>query len=418
MADQDDIGSGGDAPDPGPTPDETVTADDLEDIFGGGGDPDDEEDDEDDPDSDDDPDDEDPEEDEEEEDEEKKSKGKRGARGSSGRSQDFQDLVARYGGDPDRMARSVLDNMNEKADNAKETKALRRLVEDLTDTVKELKAGAKSSGDALPPEVAEVDAEIKGLREELQDHIKDQKEALAAIQTAKDGITELNGQIKATPAEKRGKLSTELRDAVREYNQLVRDYRKDKKDGVRIQRELARKETQLGKVQEQIEERKREAKQREKDAARGQEAEGQQFTALVLENARALGIPKDRTQGFFAAVAESVENFLRRSIAAGETEPADLAELVAERAMRQARLMGVTPPRKQTVGERKMESLRRLGRDRAAQQGRAPGRPDRESRSERPRKRGGDALSKLSPGEQAAYFKKRARQRVEAGERG
>ncbi len=407
-------------PDPAGPDDETISPDEIEALLGGASDADDEDPDDDseeeaDPDDDEgdaddseddaDPDDDSDEDSEEDEEDEKQAKGKKSSAKKPGK--DYQDLLAKYGNDPDAMARAVWDNNRERSEAAKETKELKRTVEDLRDAIKDLQQG-KTPGEKLPPELAEIASDVKELQEELKEHQTEQREALSDITAQADAIKELNGQIKATPAEKRGPLIARLERLTDQYNQAVRDFQKDKKEGKRILKDLEKKQKQVSAVQESIEQKKQEAA-REQDAAKEAQArEGKLFTELVNENFLALDIPKDRQKAvygdFYDQVSDAVQSELRRGIARGEDKPMDLAALVAEKAMRQARLMGISPKKRQTVGERKIESLKRLGRAGAAQHRAAAPEGDR-----RPAKKKGDALSKLSVHAQAAFFKKRAR---------
>lgn len=397
----------GGAIDSGPTPDDVIDPDDL-----GGfefdsdedeADDEDDSDDSDDPEGEDDSDDSDDSEEEEDEDpeEDQTKEGK-----------DYRELLAKYGGDKNAMARAAWDGARAASQLSKDNKDLKRGLEDLRDEIKDLKESQKAGGEKPPAELAEVAQDAKDLQDELQEHIKDQKDLLAEINEAQGELRELNGEIKATPLDKRAALVNRLKNDTEAYNRKVREYKAGVKAGLKIQRSLEKAQKRMEAVKETVEARKQDEKKQRAATKDAIEQEGKLFTALVNENFLTLQIPRQHYGDFYDTISAKVTARLRAAVSRGETDPMDLPALVADAALAEARKMGVKIPRGQTAAERKMESMKKLGRAGAIQ--RRPAAPtDRSDRSARRK----DKLSKLNVHEQADYWKRRARGVVQNGPR-
>lgn len=277
---------------------------------------------------------------------------------------------------------------------------------------------AAREDDAPDPAVVEATEELKDAQARLQSVVTAQKEQLKTIDTRKESVHRLEGELAATPKADRAGVQSRLTSAIESYNSAVEKYRDKQEKLSELERTVRKQVSAVEALQAQVKDRTRQARALQQQQADRQKETGKQFTGLVDRAFKALKLSKREYRDFYDVVSRDVSSTLRdlinRSSRSGaEAKEVTLASLVAQASARVARLKGIQVKSSQLAldGKHKRRSLKSLGRDTAIR-GRRRAAPEPSSGG-RPRK--SDAFSKLSPAEQAVYAQRRARYVVQHG---
>lgn len=163
-----------------------------------------------------------PAEEEKEEDEGKKKEA------PAGRSEAFEKLLAKYGGDYDKLATGIFEQYNSAARTHEELVELRAMLEELRSSQASTQAVEKVI--AEDPDVREVNADLASLNDEATTITAEMKGMVTEYQKLTTRVAKLEGALSKADDNERYEISQDLRDAKRDLSELQRDYKEKERD--------------------------------------------------------------------------------------------------------------------------------------------------------------------------------------------
>lgn len=267
----------------------------------------------------------------------------------------FKDLLAKYGGDEEKMAEGVWEQ-------ARSVSTLKKDINDLKELISNRQTTPEDEAKiiASDPDVQEIAGELASLDAEMQQTQQSQTALIADYGKMDKTIARLEGELAKADDMDRGEIAAKLRDAKQDMRQVQRDYQSHKQrlDGLNLEKRRVIRQYKV--VERQAQGRREQAKQHELSTREQARLTRDEFNTACRAEAEKYGIDvssktfgvlhqsvKDRITGYLRSLPEDAPAIdLPGAVAALMQEYAEVAGLkgnFTKKSAQKRRVAGKTP---------------------------------------------------------------------------
>lgn len=214
---------------------------------------------------------------------------------------DFEDLLAKYGGDKEKMAKGVWEQARSVSKLYDEIQSLKELIANQRVTPED-----EAKIIAEDPDVREVTDELASLQDELKETYSQQQGYIAAYGKQSNKIARLEGEYERADELARPEVSQKLSEARREMERIQNGYETAKKEYSRLIKDHKRLERQLKTAEVSARSKRDKAKQQELSTKAQADQTRVEFDSAYRAEAEKYGIEEGSKR--FAVLRQSVKD--------------------------------------------------------------------------------------------------------------
>lgn len=275
-----------------------------------------------------------------------------GTKAPPGRSEAFDKLLAKYGGDYDKLAESVFEQYNSTARTHEELVELRAILEEMRSS----KATAEQVEKVVAedPNVQKVSADLASISAKATAVTEEMKVMVTEYQKRVTAVAKLEGALSKADDNERFEISQDLRDARRDLRDIEQNYQikseryqalKDKWDDAQ-----ARLQDAQNQARTRVDRDRQDASRLQQEAAFTK----REYQESLKEEARRYGIDPTSKQYDFIdkSFKAQLANYMRALQAQGQTEGIDVPQAVGYLMKEYAEGAGLTKKFSKTSAEK------------------------------------------------------------------
>jgi len=227
----------------------------------------------------------------------------------AGTSEKLQKLLAKYGGDPDKMVDAYWEQ-------AKSLSTLDRKLDKLIEKVnsKNLPPEEEAKLIAEDPDVKEIGSELASLDADVKAYDREDKQLVAQYGKLESDIKALEAKLEFAPDEVvQDRLRREIADAKREQREVGRDWRSNQTNLKNAQRDINARVRQFREAEIRAKAKRDQAKKQEWDNQTASESTRREFAIAMRAEAESYGLALDsKTYGVLQqSVRDRLVTYLR-----------------------------------------------------------------------------------------------------------